>query len=365
MPATEALTDARRYLEICNACRYCEGYCAVFPAMELRRDFTDGDLSYLANLCHNCKGCFYACQFAPPHEWGMNLPKAFAEIRQQSYAEGAWPAGAGKLFERNGVVVSLVTTAAIALVLIVCSLAISPGVLFAAHPVRPGAFYDVIPLVAMNSVAGIVFLYALFAMAMSVRNFWRGTGAPDEALADRRSWLLAIHDALSLKHLGGGGHGCNERDESFSGTRRWLHHAMFYGFMLCFAATASATVAHHLLGWEAPYGFFSVPVLLGTAGGVSLLVGTVGLFAMKLTADPVPAARKLLGGDVALLLLLALTAATGLLLLCFRGTAAMGIMLAIHLGAVLALFATLPYGKMVHGLYRTAALLRNAKEAVE
>jgi citrate/tricarballylate utilization protein len=200
-------------------------------------------------------------------------------------------------------------------------------------------------------------------MALSVRAFWRATGSPQAALSDSASWRQAIHDALSLKYLSGDGHGCNERDESFSGTRRWLHHAMFYGFMLCFAATAVGTIYHHVLGWVAPFSFFSGPVLLGTIGGVLLLIGTMGLFAMKLTADPVPAARRLLGGDVALLLLLALTAATGLLLLAFRGTAAMGTMLAVHLGVVLALFATLPYGKMVHGLYRTAALLRHAKEA--
>ena len=41
-------------MEICNACRYCEGFCPVFPAMEQRRAFSDGDLGYLANLCHNC-----------------------------------------------------------------------------------------------------------------------------------------------------------------------------------------------------------------------------------------------------------------------------------------------------------------------
>ena len=52
-PATsqaEALGDARRFMEICNGCRYCEGFCAFFPAMVLRRDFADADLNYLANL---------------------------------------------------------------------------------------------------------------------------------------------------------------------------------------------------------------------------------------------------------------------------------------------------------------------------
>ena len=31
-------------MTICNACRYCEGLCAVFPAMEMRRTFAAGDL---------------------------------------------------------------------------------------------------------------------------------------------------------------------------------------------------------------------------------------------------------------------------------------------------------------------------------
>ncbi len=52
--ATAALAEADRLMTVCNACRYCEGLCAVFPAMEMRRAFPDGDLNFLANLCHAC-----------------------------------------------------------------------------------------------------------------------------------------------------------------------------------------------------------------------------------------------------------------------------------------------------------------------
>jgi citrate/tricarballylate utilization protein len=40
----------------------------------------------------------------------------------------------------------------------------------------------------------------------------------------------------------------------------------------------------------------------------------------------------------------------------------MPLLLAVHLGVVMALFLTLPYGKMAHGVYRSAALLKFAIE---
>jgi citrate/tricarballylate utilization protein len=60
--------------------------------------------------------------------------------------------------------------------------------------------------------------------------------------------------------------------------------------------------------------------------------------------------------------MLFLTSLTGLLVLALRETSAMGVLLAIHLGVVLALFLSMPYGKFVHGLYRYAALVKYAAE---
>src|SRR6516164_8987695 len=91
MPHADPPAEGRRILTICNACRYCEGYCAVFPALEHCQDFGAEDLHYLANLCHNCAECYYACQYAPPHEFAVNVPKVLAEIRAQSYRKYAWP----------------------------------------------------------------------------------------------------------------------------------------------------------------------------------------------------------------------------------------------------------------------------------
>ena len=356
-------TDAaRRAMEVCNACRYCEGYCAVFPAMELRREFSAGDLSYLANLCHNCMGCYYACQFAPPHEYGINVPQSFSELRQESYAQHAWPDAFAALYRRNGAVVALATAASIALVLLATALFAGPAAVLP-HPVAPGrGFYDVIPFPAMVTVGTAAFLFALLAMGIGVVRFWRATGGGRPGWA---AWTQGLRDAATLRNLGGGGHGCNDAGESFSSSRRHAHHALAYGFLLCFAATATGTIYDHFLGWPAPYPFFSLPVLLGAVGGLGMLAGGSMLLWLKLAGDQAPRSRALMGSEAGLLLLLLLVAATGLLLLAVRATGAMGIAVAVHLGAVLALFLLLPYGKFVHGAYRTAALVRNAMERPE
>lgn len=54
--------------------------------------------------------------------------------------------------------------------------------------------------------------------------------------------------------------------------------------------------------------------------------------------------------------------ASGLALLALRDTAAIAILLAVHLGVVMAFFLTMPYGKFAHGIFRSAALLKHAIE---
>ena len=94
-------------LDVCNACRYCEGYCAVFPALERRLEFSEGDVHYLANLCHNCGACLYACQYAPPHEFGINVPRTLAQIRLRSYEDYCWPQMLAVMFRRHSVATAI------------------------------------------------------------------------------------------------------------------------------------------------------------------------------------------------------------------------------------------------------------------
>ncbi len=356
--ASPAVLEARRTMEICNACRYCEGYCPVFPAMERRRAFSEADLGHLANLCHSCKGCWYACQYAPPHEFGLNLPRAFEELRTETYADHAWPPGAGRLFERNGLWVGLALAVGLAAVMIGAALLVEPAAMTGVHR-GPGAFYAVIPHEVMVALGGVTFGWAVLAMTLGGVRYWRAHGGGPVGLGHIAT---AFREAATTRHLGGAGEGCNDVDARFGLGRRRLHLATMWGFLLCFASTSVGTLMHYGLGWDAPYSWYSVPVVLGTVGGVGLAIGTAGLFWLKIVADPAPSRARMGGMGFAFLALLHLSATTGLALLFWRHTSAMGWLLAVHLGVVLALFVTLPYGKFVHGIYRTMALARDAAE---
>jgi citrate/tricarballylate utilization protein len=358
MHATSALREADRLMTICNACRYCEGLCAVFPVMEMRRTFADGDLNYLANLCHQCGACYTDCQYSPPHEFNVNVPAALATLRNDSYAQYTWPRAFAGAFARNGLLIAGLAAASIAAFVIGFVAIVEPAALWSRHA---GDFYKVMPHNAMVALFGVVTLYAIAAFTFSLRAFWRDING-DAPPAGFASLWQAVSDTAQLRNLGGGGDGCSSEDERPSAQRRIYHHFTFYGFLLCFAATSVATIYHYAFGWHAPYHLWSLPVLLGIAGGIGLLIGPAGLFVLARRRDPVlvDGARK--GMDTAFIAMLFLTSLTGFALMVLRATPAMGILLAIHLGVVLALFLSLPYGKFVHGLYRFLALVKYAAE---
>ena len=361
---TPAHAEAARLMTVCNSCRYCEGLCAVFPAMERRRSFADGDLDYLANLCHGCTACFHDCQFSPPHAFAVNVPKVLAEVRAESYAHHAWPAAPQPVFRRNGLWIGIAVATSISLFLFGLFLWNDDGEVFTAHR-EPENFYALMPHTVMVTLFGGAFGYMLIAFAMGARAFWRdierpdiGAGAPPAPIDFGR----AGQDAATLRYLDGGGVGCMNEDERPGDTRRLWHHVTFYGFLLCFASTSIATLYHYLLGREAPYPWWDLPVLLGTVGGLGLVAGPLGLARAKRCRDPAVREPRSRGMDSAFLAMLFATGLTGLALLVLRATPAMGVLLAVHLGVVMALFLTAPYGKFVHGLYRYLALARHARE---
>jgi citrate/tricarballylate utilization protein len=223
-------------------------------------------------------------------------------------------------------------------------------------------FYSVVPHAVMVAVFGAVGLMVLTALAAGGIQFWREAG--HTGFLTTAAIVPALRDALTLRHLHTPDAECVSGEEQRTPWRRRFHHATFYGFVLCFASTTVAAV-YHQIGFEAPYGYTSLPVILGTTGGLGLLVGPAGLWLLRRRRDPALSDINSVGTDEAFLVLVVLTSLTGLLLLVFRHSNAMSVLLLVHLGVVLALFLTLPYGKFVHGLYRTLALLKYQSESTD
>jgi citrate/tricarballylate utilization protein len=368
LPLTANEAEAARQMQICNACRYCEGFCAVFPAMTRRLDFGKADLHYLANLCHNCGACLYACQYAPPHEFAVNFPQAMAKVRGETYQEFAWPAAFGALYKRAGLTTALALALGLAIFLVLATTMGGPAL----HEAGGGQFYSVFPHNFLATVFGLVFAFAIVALGVGVRRFWRETSPARDLPASQQPLLAkvrgaataeAAHDVAKLTYLDGGhGDGCNNEDDRYSLARRRFHHLSSYGFLLCFAATCVATLYHFVLHQEAPYAVTSLPVVLGILGGVGLIAGPLGQLWLNLQRNPKQGDVQQRPMDRGFIALLVLTSLTGFAVLVGRDTTAMGTLLAVHLGVVLALFLTLPYGKFAHGIYRSAALLKYAIE---
>jgi citrate/tricarballylate utilization protein len=359
---SDLFAEADRQLTICNACRYCEGYCAVFPALERRLDLTDGDITHLADLCHDCRDCYTACMYAPPHEFALNLPAALSAVRRHTYDEYLprvpWPR------TRRGAMVAagLAGVAIFAVVTVLIG-----GGAGADGGAADGSPYRVVAYPALLAAFGLLAAWSVIVMALSAARYWRATHG--RGLASPAVVVAALRQAATLRNLRGGGAGCSYPGDEPSAARRRLHGLVAWGFAACVASTVAAAISQDFAGDPPPYPVVSAPVLLGMAGGAGLVVGCAGLLALR------RAGRRLTDGDeppredpalarrgYALLAALLLLAVSGLLTLALRDTAAFGPVLVAHLAAVAACFAIAPYTKFMHVIYKFLALVHDSAE---
>lgn len=352
--------EVNRQLTICNACRYCEGLCAVFPALERRTLFETGDISQIANLCHDCRACYDACMYTAPHEFALNVPRVLAEVRVNDYQRYVWPRNVPRLLSgwRGIAWAGLLAVVLVALVAIAHA---GVGGLFVTDH-GPASPYKLIPYDALLAVLLVPFGFAVIVLAFACRSYWRDVDSGPLGLPARVLWY-AFRDAATLRYLKGGGTECfYPEDDVPSGARRWLHTAVAYGFGLCIVSTVSAAIQQDLLGSNPPYQWISVPVLSGTLGGIAITVGCAGLIVLKTRASRVTGASEMVIKDYGLLVALTFLAGSGLATLLTRTTPAFGIVFLIHLAAIVLAFAAMPYTKFVHVLFRLLALVHDHLE---
>ncbi len=342
--------EATRQLNVCNSCRYCEGYCSAFQALTRYRSFDKPTVSHIANLCHNCRGCYYACQYTEPHEFALNIPALLADVRAQNWEQHIKPARLSKIMQTRAwpyVVITLVF-------MMFFSLGI--GVSW----VSSVPFYSAISHNVLISLFLPLFFLPWIAVFFGIRDYWKSVGGSRVTLSDLKH---AVGSAASMKQLSGGqGQGCNyESAERYTQLRRWAHQATMYGFLFCFVSTSLGTLYHYFLNLPAPYPFFSLPKLFGVVGGVLLSAGTAALFMLKRQSDSALGSSTRAAGEYAFVVLLFLVSTTGLLLYASSGTVTASAWLIIHLAFIATFFITMPYSKMVHGFFRLAALCRESQ----
>ena len=352
--------EADRQLTICNACRYCEGICPVFVALERRGSFLRGDVDYLANLCHECRACVPACPYTPPHELAVDISQLLGTVRRESYAEYAFPKAFGTLFKPGsrlaGIAVTIIT-----LVLVALSFAVRGDRLFQRFS-GPGAFYEVVPWLVMLIPALAATAYLGLVFAISARRFWVETSGPLSSRFSFRMLWEATTDVLLLRQMHGGGEGCTYPEDKPSHRRVLYHQLVFYGFLGTFISTVFAAILQDIFEQLPPYPYWSAPVVFGTVGGVMQVIGCSGLLNLKFRAVKAGTPSKTRDMDTLFLVLLLLVNLNGLALLALRETEVMGFLLVFHLATLAGLMITLPYGKFVHIVYRYVALVRNRQE---
>ena len=86
--------EAARVMTVCNSCRYCEGICAVFPAMEMRAPNFSRATSITSPICAMAAAPFITIANTRRR---MSSPSTFpppspAVRNGKSYRSHAWPA---------------------------------------------------------------------------------------------------------------------------------------------------------------------------------------------------------------------------------------------------------------------------------
>ena len=356
MPFDDLFEEGRRQLTVCNSCRYCAGYCPVWPAMERRPLLTLQEQVHMANLCHDCRDCFTACMYTPPHEFDLNPPKVFTQIREYTYRKYIGPEVMHRVLESRGgtILAALLIFAYVAIVSVATG-----GTLFGRVGGDP---YSVIGHTVIVASAMAASIFAIGAVLVGMARYWKDTHGSFGDLFDLGAWGTTLSLSARLKHQSGGEEGCAYEDNQPKANRKYAHQFIMYGFLFTFLATVSAWIMETFLGLYPPYPIISVPVGFGMVGGVLQVVGCIWALSAKKRSDHAQTTRGMLSADKALIWALLIVNVTGIFTTLFRETAAFGIIFVLHFAPVLMFFLFAPYTKFVHWVFRVLATYKDAKE---
>jgi citrate/tricarballylate utilization protein len=352
------LDEAVRQYTICNACRHCEGFCAVWDVISLRTTIKEKDVKYFAYLCHDCRDCYYACPYSIPHEFSLNIPKINSKIRLDINKEMSIPKFLGKIYDKLNIITVSISILSFIFMITIIGLLRGINLLISPQP----SFYTVIPSIYIQIGGIILGLYALTVLIYQGIVYWYEIGGDTINLLNLKSHVITLYQELSHKWFKGGGVGCDYPSYSGSYLRLFFHSLLVSGFILDFLSTVIAAFYEKILHIMPPYPFESPVVILGILGGLLLLLSSIGLLTLKRVSNKSLIDENMVQIDNWLIYLLALISISGFLLLIFRDTPFMGILLILHLSITIPLFLLAPYSKFSHFIYRYFATLKYNQE---
>ena len=332
------IKEADRQMTICNACRYCEGYCAVLPG-----DGAAPDLHGRAT----CSTWRISASTAGPATTPASsrrrtssrstCPQVFAQIRAETYHDYSWPGCCASSFATTGGPSAWITVGCALLILALG--AHLPGAGRALrNPCRRGRL---LPGRAVrgdgDSAVGHLALRFVGSSRSGRSDFWRETHSSDmvEMVRPSASSVKATRTPSGCATLKGGeSGGCNYPDAASrtpgacSTTSRSTASCSIWPRRRSRRSTTTFCIGRRRTPAELP----------GRAGHGRRrdAADRDGRAALPQVAERPATAdgARMREMDVAFLVILFLTSLSGMLLLAFRETAAMGTLLAIHLGIV-------------------------------
>ena len=335
--------EASRQLQLCNACRYCEGYCAVWEALDRRNEIGRNDVLYFSSLCHDCGQCFTVCPFTEPHEYALNIPKVLGSVRLDSYSANIWPGFLNRLIEYPSVFTSIIL--ALSMTSMFLFVLITKGTLTGRF-----TFPQVVSPFDYRLATLSIYAFVLVLWIIEGHRYWSEINHGYKQKTGLSAILGGLSDAFGHENFKGGGAGCTYPDSKIRNFRLIFHPMVLFGFLIALVSI-SFYPAFGLL--------FRMVYLLGSA---MMFFGSAGLMYGRTRSDRTgenPEMRKI---DLPFTILLNLGGLTGIILVVFYGSGFDWSVFLIHDALIFTLFLLAPFGKFIHPVFRILALIKNRTE---
>ena len=345
------MEDAVRQFTICNSCRYCEGYCPVWPEVHSGNIVTRNDVLYYSNLCYDHRDCYYACPYVPgTHEFNINIPEVTRKIRRETYEELTYNVS-GSPLKKTAISLALVVPVILGWFFAFNNI-YSPG---------PVSFYKLVPKYPLIAVSSLLSVYLVSMLAVAGIRYRKlvlnglDNGNATAAVLPGVTTLLGVlaHKWFRNIHYPGG---------KESNIRLGFHLMIFYGFLMALLSTTLGFIYEDLLGIPSPFPFYSPVVIAGIMGGSMLTVGSLLGLAARLSSRRTQGFMTVESFDFLLILEFLVVALTGLLTLLFRytaGTEYVYLALLIHYSAIYTMYITAPFStNILHVVVRLMSLNR-------